>query len=114
MNSVLNLLIANCKSTSNKSEFGICDDMNLSPAYIDELRQAAWIAVVKNNLGREVEFYAIDNCVKILREDGRQESSCDGILKADSELVFIELKLSGRTGWFGEGRKQLEKTIEVF
>lgn len=103
-----------CKTESNDLEFGLCDDTPNSPAYIDERDRSKWIGIVKNPGKKEAEFYAIDNCVDILRADGSQESRCDGVLKESTNLIFVELKERGSKGWFGDGRKQLTTTINIF
>lgn len=103
-----------CKSESSKTEFGLCDDIANSPAYIDENTKTKWIGVVKNPNGRDAQFYAIDNCLGLRRADGTLESSCDGVLKESLNLIFVELKERQSGSWFGDGRKQLTNTIKIF
>ena len=83
-----------CESSSNITRFGICDDPPpaSNPAYIDEENTTHWIAKVLNPNKRNCTFHAIDNCVTILKANGKMESRCDGLMKYDSTLIFIELK----------------------
>lgn len=105
-----------CQSTSSKAQFGLCDDPPpaTAPAYIDENAPSKWIATVHNLLGKEVDFFAIDHCVNILKADGNQESRCDGLIFVERGLIFVELKESGRSGWLAKARDQLTITIHKF
>lgn len=103
-----------CKTETNKTEFGLCDDIANSPAYIDENDKPKWIGIVNNPNGKDVEFFAIDNCVVIKRNDGTDESKCEGVLKENSNLIFIELKEREGGKWFKKGREQLTITINIF
>lgn len=107
-----------CKSNSNKAKFGLCDDPTPSenPAYIDEDNSDNWIGVVKNKNEHSLDFFAIDHCVDIIRPDGKMESRCDGLLRHEKRLIFVELKSRKKKGsaWLTEGRRQLKATIEVF
>ena len=106
----------NCKTESNNNSFGLCDDPppSLSPAYIDEIDSSKWIATVNNPTQTTVQFYAIDNCVQILRPDGSIESRCDGLLSYSNKLSFIELKSREGGQWLQKGRKQLTIIINIF
>ena len=110
----INFFQGQCKSTSKKPLFGVCDDISGSPAYINETDNSKWIAIVHNPDLKEIEFYAIDNCVKILRPSGELESRCDGVLMHQNNLIFIELKERVSSGWFGKGSQQLRVTINIF
>ncbi len=103
-----------CKTESNKIEFGLCDDIVNSPAYIDEIDKSKWIGIVKNPDEKDVDFFAIDNCVVIIRADGTDESKCEGVLKEGSNLIFVELKERGSSGWFKKGREQITVIIQIF
>ncbi|MBF0235446.1 MAG: hypothetical protein HQK65_20785 [Desulfamplus sp.] len=105
-----------CKTESNNEVFGICDDPPpaTEPAYIDEDNSALWIAIVNNSTSHTVEFYAIDHCVPIHKEDGNMESRCDGMLLYSNKLIFIELKERKKGQWFKKGREQLTATINRF
>lgn len=98
--------------------FGICDESNDTvklPAYLDEQNQTKWIAEVHNNKSKEISFFPIDNCVEILRENGEDENRCDGLLKYEKDLIFVELKNRGFTHkWVSEGANQLSVTFNVF
>ncbi len=112
----VNFFKEECKTESNNQEFGICDDPPpaTDPAYIDENNRSKWVAIVKNLQKREVEFYAIDHCVPIFKEDGNMESRCDGMLLYSNNLIFIELKERKKGQWFKKGREQLTITIKRF
>lgn len=105
-----------CKTESNKLEFGLCDDIDNPHAYIDEFDNKRWIGIVENPDGKKIEFFAIDNCIEIKKPNGTDQSTCDGVLKENSNLIFIELKerKTGKSRWFKKGREQLTSTIEVF
>jgi len=113
----INFFDGACRTKSNNDRFGLCDDPPPSerPAYIDESEQTKWIGKVINPANNEVNFYAIDNCVEILKEDGAsKESRCDGMLHFDNSLLFIELKMRGSSGWLTKARSQLTNTIDKF
>jgi hypothetical protein len=112
----INLFDSACKTSSDATLFGLCDDPPpaTNPAYIDETDSTKWIAEVENNGGIVVDFYAIDHCVEILRPNGEMESRCDGMLHYGTNLTFVELKNRGGSGWLSGGIEQLTKTIETF
>lgn len=107
-----------CKFTSNKNEFGLCDDPSPSanPAYIDEVDASKWIGEVKNLEEKQFDFYAIDHCIDLLKPNGKMDSRCDGLLHHDNSLIFVELKQRKIKGseWIKDGRKQLKITIDHF
>ncbi len=105
-----------CKTFTTNIEFGICDDPppQDNPAYIDENDDSKWIAIVNNPEQAEVNFHAIDNCVSILRPNGENESRCDGMLAYEENLIFVELKMRGSSGWLSKARKQLTITVNKF
>lgn len=107
---------AKCKTNSNSNTFGLCDnpDPAKDPAYINETDSTTWIGIVDNSKNKEVNFYAIDNCVTILRAGGGEEKRCDGLLSYDKDLIFVELKDRAHSGWISKGRKQLTETISTF
>lgn len=113
----INFFKNDCKTSSNNTEFGICDEPKPStdPAYIDNSNLSEWIAIVKNSKNEEINFYAIDNCIEILRENGEdKESRCDGFLHYDNNIIFVELKDRGSSGWLKKGREQITITINKF
>lgn len=99
-----------CRYTSSKKEFGLCDDGNLSHAYIDENDGEKWIAVVDNHYQKNIIFIAIDNCIKF------SSKKCDGVLCSDEKVVFVELKNRGGKPkeWKDDAENQLKETILVF
>jgi hypothetical protein len=113
----INFFDSSCKDSSNKEKFGLCDDPPPAQerAYIDEINRSKWIAIVNNPKKAEVEFFAIDNCVDILKPNGTMGSRCDGLLFYDkNRLIFVELKSREGGQWLKKGREQLTKTIEKF
>ena len=86
----VNFFEATCRKTVSDIKFGICDDDNTEPAYIDT---------------------AIDNCIEILRDNGNMDNRCDVMLNYESNLLFVELKTK-RTNWKAEGLGQIEATIK--
>ena len=112
----INFFKSTCQSQTNQYKFGLCDDPNGSPAYIDTDDCSKWIAIVENNQEIEVIFTAIDNCIEILRSDGKKDNRCDGMLTYNNHIIFVELKERKYTNsvWIEEGENQLRKTIAVF
>jgi hypothetical protein len=90
----------------------MCDDDDDQPAYIDTSLEEKWIAIVQNSTPpAEIRFTAIDNCIKIVRENGDIENRCDAMLTYFNNLLLIELK-SKRADWKSEGLSQIEATIK--
>jgi len=114
----LNFNDANCQTKSSKKTFGLCDDPPPAnnPAYIDEANGTEWIAVVENESQQELIFTAIDNCVEILRHDGKSKPRCDGMLTYDTTVIFVELKDRNAQGnaWVEDAIPQLKSSIESF
>ncbi|RWX00257.1 hypothetical protein [Flavobacterium cerinum] len=110
----INFFQNGCKTESDKVKFGLCDDIPNASAYIDESDESKWIGIVNNPEKKNAEFYAIDNCVSIRKVNGDLESRCDGVLKEGTNLVFVELKERESKNWFGDGRKQITNTINIF
>lgn len=113
----INFFDVACKTESNNSNFGLCDDTPPpeNPAYIDENNPSKWIGKVHNRRNKDVDFFAIDNCVTISKSDGvSKESRCDGMLHFDNNLIFVELKMRGSSGWLVKARTQLTITINKF
>ena len=83
------------KTSSNKSKFGLCDDVASencpkNPAYIDEYDNDKWTAIITNTDQKIAIFYPIDNCIEIRRPNGEMDNRCDGLLKYDGNLIFVE------------------------
>ena len=110
---MINYNLKECLSITQEKKFGICDDNDKSPAYINSDNEKIWIAHVKNEKELEIQFTAIDNCIKIKKENGDDESSCDGMLRYNSNIVFVELK-NKRKSWITDGAKQLLISIKIF
>lgn len=100
--------------TTNAKDFGLCDDQNLPPAYIDITDISKWVAQVVNHRNKTATFYPIDNCITTLRPDNSMDNRCDGLLKHDNNLIFIELKDRDSQGWVSDGLLQLKSSIEHF
>ena len=111
-------LIKKCQSESDDKKFGICDEPppNTAPAYIDEKNGQDWIAVVNNEPRFLVVFTAIDHCISLMRDDGKQDKQCDGVLTFESTIIFVELKnrKPRRNKWVKDGELQLRHTIKQF
>lgn len=105
-----------CKTTSNKKQFGLCDDIDKpnNIAYLSENNKENWVGIVSNSDRKKVSFFAIDNCIQLEKSDGKQDKICDGVLKHQNILSFIELKTRRGGKWHREGREQLTSTIEHF
>jgi hypothetical protein len=108
--------LTQCKTSSNNENFGLCDNPPpaIDPAYIDEYETSKWIGIVHNPTSKNVDFYAIDHCITILKTDGNIASRCDGMLRYDNTLLFVELKQRGSSGWLLKARNQLAATIAKF
>jgi len=107
-----------CQTISDRKKFGICDDPPpaMNPAYIDETDGSKWIAVVENEDRYAVTFTAIDNCIEILRPDGKMSQRCDGMLTFNSTVIFVELKDRDAQGnaWVEDAIPQLKSSIQDF
>lgn len=111
---MVNFFLEQCQESNIIDiHFGICDDKNNTPAYVDRIEQKKWIAIVENPNQRNIRFTAIDNCIDIRRSNGKMDSRCDAMLDYDENIVFIELK-DQRSSWISEGLDQLEATIKSF
>ena len=102
---------AQCLTNTSEIRFGICDDDDELPAYIDSLDENIWIATVLNDASKAVTFTAIDKCIDFPLIDGDMPSRCDAMLTCDNCLYVIELK-NKRAGWQSSGIEQLEATIQ--
>lgn len=114
----IDFFIAKCQIENiREKEFGICDDADQAektPAYIDTTQPQKWIAVVRNQTDKAINFTAIDNCVEIRRPDGTMDYRCDAMLTNDENIVFVELK-NQMTQWIPHAvDEQLQTTIDHF
>lgn len=118
----VNFFKEDCKHSSKKYVFGICDDVSdngdtSNPAYLDENNGDNWIATVDNHYRECIHFFAVDNCVRFpLREDGKPTKRCDGFLICNDTIAFLELKSRDENGsiWFKDAEKQLRSAICYF
>lgn len=80
---LIDFFVQGQKSTSDKVLFGICDDTTdgaKMPAYINDLEPNKWIAEVHNQSKKNIDFFAIDHCIKWSLPNGNMAKACDGIL----------------------------------
>lgn len=111
----VNFFDERAKTNSSNTQFGLCDDPPpaKNPAYIDEYDQTKWIGIVSNQARKSIDFYPIDNCIPVMKANNELERRCDGMLRFESSLFFVELK-TGEKGWLGVGREQLTISIQKF
>jgi len=114
----IDFFIPKCKNSLNDKLFGLCDNPSPSetPAYTDINNKSIWIAKVKNDNEYNIEFVAIDKCIKLLKSNGHQDSSCDAMLKYENNIIFIELKEcnDNKNKWIRKADSQLRNTILHF
>ena len=117
MRPTINFFIEESKTHSNKNVFGLCDDDNSQPAYIDEdiaNKNGKWIAQVINDSLKEIDFYPVDHCVEIKRADNTGAQRCEGILSyLDNNIIFTELK-DRRAEWLTKAMEQIIETMSFF
>lgn len=89
--------------------FGVCDDQDTTPAYVDTQDSDKWVATVENPAQRAVIFTAIDKCV-IQDHEERGRGRCDGMLSTEDLLYLVELK-DQKTNWQPHAIEQLKSTI---
>ncbi len=114
----IDFFIAKCQTENiNETEFGICDDnteQGKMYAYVDTEQPDKWVAIVKNETGKAINFTSIDNCVEIKREDGTMDFRCDAMLTSVEHIVFVELK-EQMANWISHAvDEQLQTTIDHF
>lgn len=111
-----------CIRTTTAERFGISDANSNSrePAFLDINNEDIWDLIIENKPPKEVTFKAVDFCVDIFREDltidGRKQliKRCEGFLKYDDKIVFIEIK-NRRTGnWIVDSCEKFIETIQQF
>lgn len=95
----------------SQTEFGLCDDQNMTRAYVDTANRAKWVATVSNSSEKAVTFTAIDKCV-IQDSDAPGRGRCDGMLTTEDLLYLVELK-DQKTNWMPHAIEQLESTIQL-
>lgn len=120
MRPTINFFIEESKTQSKRDVFGLCDDDNSQPAYIDEdiaNKNGKWIGEVYNTSKNEIDFYPVDHCVEIKRADGKDAQKCEGILSwDDNNIVFTELKdrQLKPAVWLSEAENQIIETMACF
>lgn len=102
----------------NDALCGIVDPEGASPAYCTTDSSELWVAIVKNERGKVFRFTPLDNNLPLLREDGSQESLCDGMIvyvdpDGKRNLAFVELK-EKRKSKDSDATGQLKSTILAF
>ncbi|MCK5018979.1 MAG: hypothetical protein KAS32_18105 [Candidatus Peribacteraceae bacterium] len=113
----VDFFIGTCQEQpTKKSSFGICDDQNQAKAYLDFSNQAKWVAEVENPNHESIVFTAIDNCIDLLRPNGKSDYRCDGILTYQDNIIFVELKERKVKNyvWIRHAEKQVRSTISHF
>ena len=94
-----------------QERFGLCDDQDTTPAYVDDVDQDKWVATVENPARREVIFTAVDKgVIQVHEAEGR--GRCDAMLTLDELLYLAELKDRKDSGWRADAIEQLKSTIE--
>ncbi len=101
-----------CQKTTNERKFGLYDAEDNTPVIIKLTDESSWNATVINNERKSVRFTAIDNCIDIVKENGKMDSRCDGMLTYDTTLLLIELK-NKRGSWQTEGLSQIENVAKI-
>lgn len=90
-------------------EFGLCDDRNQTPVYIDQDNRDKWIANINNSQQVQLFLIPVDNKIDF----PGWLKKCDAIIYSDKTILFIELK-DQRTSWLQNAIEQLQDTISVF
>lgn len=104
-----------CRTGINNQRFGIRDDIENQPAYIDIECEEKWGAEIINATGQALDFYALDSCLTLRNADNSIPSLCDAAIQtAQNELYFIELKNRASKGWRGKAMQQLRNTVELY
>jgi hypothetical protein len=101
---------ADCQLNTNSLQFGICDDDNELPAYINHADANIWIATVINDNSKDIVFTSIDKCINFPLIEGNMQSRCDVMMTCDNCLYLVELK-NKKSDWQSSGIEQLEATI---
>lgn len=104
-----------CRTRLNNQRFGIRDDIENQPAYIDIKQEELWGAEIINSTEQALDFYAIDHCLTIRDLDNNIPSLCDAAIQTlQNELYFLELKNRTSKGWRGKAMQQLRNTVELY
>ena len=92
-----------------QERFGLCDDQNATPAYVDTTTPEKWVATVENPARKAVTFTAIDKCV-IQDGDEPSRGRCDGMLTTEDLLYLVAWK-DTKDDWQSHAIEQLASTI---
>jgi hypothetical protein len=109
----MNFFDQRCQTITSSTRFGICDDVDEQPAYINEKNSDNWIAVVSNESAKEITFTTVDKCVFRHDKAGNDSKRCDCMLTYTDNIVFVELK-DERKEWISGAIEQLEATINSY
>ena len=118
--SIVNFFVEECKTQSDKIIFGLCDDEDNKPAYIDDdesNKYLKWIGKVYNDSEKMVDFYPVDNCVDMRKHNGEMDERCEGFLSySGNNIIFTELKNRKiiPEGWRKKAEEQIMVTIKSF
>ena len=112
----INFFKTNCVfKTTKVAEFGIHDELhNDTPAYLVFDDEKSSMLRVLNSTEKSIDFYPVDNCVKIYKENSKdKESTCDGMLIYDNNITFVELVESHHKS-VEDCIDQIKSTISLF
>lgn len=98
---------AECQISTRETKFGLYDAEDNSPAILKLTNEPSWNATVLNNGRKTIIFTAIDNCIDVLKENGKMDRRCDCMIAYDNALLLVELK-NKRGTWQAEGLSQIE------
>lgn len=104
-----------CEKTRKERKFGICDSSMGAYTSLD----GNYDCLVINKHQKDIQFIPIDHNIPFFDKNGKQLSSCDGMLyNADYRyefIVFIELKSgTNKRNWRSDAINQLLSTVRVF
>lgn|GEM_PF-894179 len=105
------------EKTRNQQQFGICDSSTGACAYTS--LGAHYDCLVINQYQKAIQFIPIDHNIHFFDKNGKQLSSCDGMLYNKDEkyefIIFIELKSGAHIrNWRSDAINQLLSTVKIF
>jgi len=103
------------EKTRNQQQFGICDSPTGAYTSLDD----NYDCLVINQYQKEIQFIPIDHNIYFFNKNGKQLSSCDGMLYNKDEkyefIIFIELKSGANIrNWRSDAINQLLSTVKIF
>lgn len=114
----MSFFLNQCLTQVAWAKFGIIDDNNLpgQPAFITNADPETWDVIVGNSSGKNLDFYAIDCCIRFYKEEdaAQLESSCDAAIVDQSTVYFIEIKKRESSGWLTKAINQITNTITLY